>query len=731
MSETTKPPRRGGLIEAIRRANAPPPPENSVPMRIAIACAVFTGIAACESVGELSPVTAVASAVAIALGMTFSFATRKRPWQWVKLLLAAAVIFVFVEFVVNIVGQAQAGDLASVEAPLAALFTWVQVVHSVDVPARRDLLFSLAASAALMAVAGAQAIDSRFGVYVAVWVIAGVCGLVLSWGSMAGGRGRFPFGTVAICLLSVTLLGGVVVSFLPAPVAERVLSLPEAITSYLALPVPGGLAGAGSSGTEPAQPGKPGGSIGVGGYVGFDGPLDTAARGALGNQVIFRVRATLPGYFLGMTYDEWNGQSWLQSKPFRATTVLNGGSPFQIPTPAAPPAPGPASGQLSVQPVTQAPTQQNVQTFYVAATLPNLIFATADPVQVWFPDRKLYLGGDGSIRTAIAMTPGTVYTVLSADDQRTPPELATDTAPVPSSGALESLGLEYDLLLPNAYPRVKALALSVTAHASTVYGKVAALEDWMATHVRYSTDIPPLLPGQDAVNQFLFGSRVGYCEQISTALTVMLRTLGIPAREAIGYVPGPFNPLTDLYEVQAKDAHAWVQVYFPGVGWQSFDPTANVPLAPPSPGAVLIHDLWDGVRTVPWLVIIPIGLAVCGEELTRRWWRRRPRSWAERVARQLELAGARAGRTRRPTETLPEYARRLPPVSAGGNPGIPGIGIAVAVLERTAYGAEEPVPAERLLAEQAVRRYRRAVSPARRRALRRSSRQGREGAGTP
>jgi protein-glutamine gamma-glutamyltransferase len=724
VSETTKsakPARRGGLIEAIRRANAPPPPENSVPMRIAVACAVFTGIAACESVGELSALTAVASAVAIALGMTFSFATRKRPWQWVKLLLAAAVIFVFVEFVVNIVGQAQAGNLASVEAPLAALFTWVQVVHSVDVPARRDLLFSLAASAALMAVAGAQAIDSRFGVYVAIWVISGVCGLVLSWGSMAGGRARFPFGTVAVCLLSVTLLGGVVVSFLPAPVAERVLSLPESITSYLALPVPGGLAGAGSSGTEPAQPGKPGGPIGVGGYVGFDGPLDTAARGALGNQVIFRVRATVPGYFLGMTYDYWNGQSWLQSAPFRATTVLTGGSPFQIPSPSAPS----QTSQVPAPPPTQSPTQQNVQTFYVAATLPNLIFATAQPMQVWFPDRKLYVGVDGSIRTAIAMTPGTVYTVLSADDQRTPAELAGDGAPLSTAG----LAPDLQLPVPDPYARVEALAEAVTAHATTLYGKVDALEGWMSTHVRYSTDIPPLLPGQDAVNQFLFGSRVGYCEQISTALTVMLRTLGIPAREAIGYVPGPFNPLTDLYEVQAKDAHAWVQVYFPGVGWQSFDPTADVPLAPPDPGAVLIGDLWGGVRNLPWLVIAPFGLALAGEEVARRWWRRRPRTWAERVARQLERAGARSGASRRATETLPEYAGRLQRLPAGG--GEAGLRGAVAVLERTAYGGRQPDPGERLLAEEAVRRYRGAVRPAQRRALRRSSRRGRAGAGTP
>ena len=127
---------------------------------------------------------------------------------------------------------------------------------------------------------------------------------------------------------------------------------------------------------------------------------------------------------------------------------------------------------------------------------------------------------------------------------------------------------------PIRYQRVAALARQIvaTAHATTTYAEVTALEAWMGRHVRYSTDIPPLLPGQDAVDQFLFGSRVGYCEQISTSLAVMLRTLGVPAREAIGYVPGPFDPLSDLYEIQAKDAHAWVQVWFPGVGMAELRP---------------------------------------------------------------------------------------------------------------------------------------------------------------
>ncbi len=672
------------VVEVIRRANAPIPPETSPALRVVTAVAVFVGIAACQSVGELSPLPAVAAIVAVGFGMTFSYLTRNRQVPLVKPLLAIAVLVVFADYVLRLTSEAKAGTLTSVELPLAGLFVWVQVLHSVDVPARRDLLFSLAASAALMAVAGAQAIDEGFAVFVGLWLVSAVLAMSLSWTSIAGSPRRVPAATVGGSLLAVALLAAMVVTVLPAPTAERVFTLPDALTSYLSLPDPGGFAGGGSNPASPSSPGAPGGRVGVGGYEGFAGPLDLAVRGALGDQVVFRVRATLPGYFLGTTYDEWDGQSWKSSLGLRATR-LTGGAPFSIPLPAGSPA-----------------GAKDVQTFYVAQPMANLIFATAYPTQVWFPDKQLFIGDDGSIRTGVAMTPGAVYTVVSADDQATPAEM--EAAP----DAVDRSGMSSYLALPaNRYGRVRALAESITARSRTPYAKVIALEDWMAAHVRYSTDIPPLPAGVDAVDQFLFGTRVGYCEQISTALAVMLRTLGIPTREAIGYVPGPYDPLTDLYEVQAKDAHAWVQVWFPGVGWQSFDPTADVPLAPPDPGAVLLADAGHLAAGLPWQLIAPLLAAIVGEESLRRWRRRRPRSWAERVARRLEIAGAKAGTPRLPADGLRSYTSKL----AGSPPA--GLVSAVALLERTAYGGYQPAADEREAAAAEVSRFARAIKRAR------------------
>jgi transglutaminase-like putative cysteine protease len=559
----------------------------------------------------------------------------------------------------------------------------VQVVHSVDVPARRDLLFSLAASAILLAVAGAQAIDSSFAVFVVVWIGALVTGLTLSWRSMIGGGGAPPVGTVVGSLVVVTIGAGLVLTLLPAPVAERGLTLPASLSSFVSLTDPGALVG-GSSGTQPAQPGTPGGATGVGGYLGFAEPLDTALRGTLGDQVVFHVRATAPGYFLGATYDHWDGESWTSSPDLRGTTVLDGGSPFSIPAETG--------GGGGAGPV-------NVQTFYVAVPLPNLIFATQEPDQVWFPDRRLYVGSDGSIRSAVAITPGTVYTVISADDQVAPAALAGESLPHPVPAALTA----YLQLPVDSSGRIRALATSITAGRKTVLGKVDALEAWMASHVRYSTDIPPLPRGEDAVDQFLFQTRVGFCEQISTALAVMLRTLGVPAREAIGYVPDAYDPLTNLWDVEAKDAHAWVQVWFPNHGWQSFDPTADVPLAAPDPGAVLAKDAWRALSGLPWPVIGPVGAVCVTEEALRRRWRRRPRTWAERAARRLESAGARAGVVRRRHETLAEYGIRLQQATVEGTER-GSVRTAVAVLERAAYGAGPPGREARVEAEEAARR---------------------------
>ncbi len=327
----------------------------------------------------------------------------------------------------------------------------------------------------------------------------------------------------------------------------------------------------GTRGRRPSwrSAGSAAGSTRVGGYLGFAQTLDTALRGQLSGQLVMQVRANVPSYWVGETFDTWQGESWAQSDT--RTRTVQQTQPIVLP---------PSVGST----LAGAP---DLQTFYLSGTTANLVFHAESASELWFPASKVFVSGDGTIVSPLGLGTGAIYTVESDVDVPTPAQLRADDGPQ----TLPPTTLRDDLQLPHAYPRVAALAASITAHDATTYDKIAALIAWMGRHTRYSTDIPPLPAGADSVDEFLFGNRVGFCEQISTSLAVMLRSLGIVTREAVGYVPGGYDPITDLYQVHANDAHAWVQVWFPGYGWQNFDPTAAVPAVAPSPGATALRDV--------------------------------------------------------------------------------------------------------------------------------------------
>jgi len=149
---------------------------------------------------------------------------------------------------------------------------------------------------------------------------------------------------------------------------------------------------------------------------------------------------------------------------------------------------------------------------------------------------------------------------------------------------LEAAGAEYPadvaeryLQLPDGLDaRITALARSATERAVTRYDKAASLESFLKTKYSYTLDLTGK-PGPDPLAHFLFETRAGHCEYFASAMTVMLRTLGIPAREVNGFLPGEYNELGGDYIVRASDAHSWVEAYFPGNGWMVFDPTPAAP----------------------------------------------------------------------------------------------------------------------------------------------------------
>ena len=130
------------------------------------------------------------------------------------------------------------------------------------------------------------------------------------------------------------------------------------------------------------------------------------------------------------------------------------------------------------------------------------------------------------------------------------------------------------LRLPATDPRIPKLAAEITGSFNNDFDKAAAIERHLQTRYGYTLQLPRTAV-KDPVANFLFERKQGHCEYFASSMAIMLRTLGIPSRVVNGFRSDEFNDLTGNYVVRAKDAHSWVEAYFPGYGWQSFDPTPS------------------------------------------------------------------------------------------------------------------------------------------------------------
>ncbi len=185
--------------------------------------------------------------------------------------------------------------------------------------------------------------------------------------------------------------------------------------------------------------------------------------------------------------------------------------------------------------------------------------------------------------------PRIVHAPVPADSFGRPLQRGTSPSPTVSVRTIEmplfdESGRLRDrrLLAQSAYGDVYALARRLTTHSKTEYGAVTAIERRLRGSYSYD-ESPPVR--EVPLRAFLFRDRIGYCQQFSGAMALMLRSLGIPARVATGFSPGVPNSKTSGVVVRDLDAHSWVEVYFNGIGWVPFDPTpAASPAAAQSSG---------------------------------------------------------------------------------------------------------------------------------------------------
>jgi transglutaminase-like putative cysteine protease len=179
--------------------------------------------------------------------------------------------------------------------------------------------------------------------------------------------------------------------------------------------------------------------------------------------------------------------------------------------------------------------------------------------------RAVQIDAGGGVYDSDGARPPSIYDAVSDISTPAPEQLRE------SGDYLSQFAFAY-LQLPRLDPRIPRLAEQISASAGNNYDKALAIESYLKTHYGYTLQLPRS-PVRDPLANFLFERKQGHCEYFASAMAVMLRTQRIPARVVNGFRGGEFNDLTGSYVVRAHDAHAWVEAYFPGYGWVTFDPT--------------------------------------------------------------------------------------------------------------------------------------------------------------
>jgi hypothetical protein len=279
------------------------------------------------------------------------------------------------------------------------------------------------------------------------------------------------------------------------------------------------------------------------------------------------------------------------------------------------------------------------------------------PVQAWWR-------AEGDLAYLTSETD--LYTVVSIDSTPTSNELralSPLTATFPAN-----LEARY-LALPDTVPqRVLDLAEEVAGDAPTYYDQARAIERYLRTYT-YNLDIPEPPTDRDLVDHFLFELQEGYCDYYASAMVVMARSVGIPARLASGYVQGTYNYEDRRWVVTEQEGHSWVEVYFDGIGWVEFEPTAGRPALahpggedqPASAVPPLPRRQVRWWREIPWALMLVGAILVALLALVAWLWRRRPALVAAELVqdrhRRLIGWGQRLGYPLAQGQTIREYGQ--------------------------------------------------------------------------
>ncbi|HUK56796.1 MAG TPA: DUF3488 and transglutaminase-like domain-containing protein [Nitrospiria bacterium] len=272
--------------------------------------------------------------------------------------------------------------------------------------------------------------------------------------------------------------------------------------------------------------------------------------------VIMRVHPSRPLpdvegiYWRGMAYDFYNGRAWRNSFGSGRFVSSDGNGVFNL-----------AYRQHPERAITQETILEPLDT--------AVLFGAPDVVQVGGQFSTIRANATNSISLPAVPATRIEYILTSVLPALTRSDAETRTIPAPGPP------LRPYLQMPEGSDRIGRLAqdiLRARPAADTVFQKVSTIETYLRTNYRYTLDVKPTTSGMP-IEDFLFSTKAGFCEHYATAMTLLLRSLGIPARYVTGFLPGEWNDFGRYYTVRQSNAHAWVEVWFEHSGWIPFDPT--------------------------------------------------------------------------------------------------------------------------------------------------------------
>ena len=280
-------------------------------------------------------------------------------------------------------------------------------------------------------------------------------------------------------------------------------------------------------------------------------------------------------YLRGMAYDRYDGRSWMNRLRQRRSLSEMPEGTFTVRPRRSRPSPQLGQGIRQNILLEALDTSVLFTTPFVESISGQLLAVQSDP--------------SGAIYLPFPSLSRIEYSVVSRPNPVLPADLQPQTA------AYSESFVKHFLQLPEGSERVAAFAREIIQRKNATYDKARAIEEYLSRNFRYSLDISESAR-ERPLEEFLFNRKTGYCEHYATAMVVMLRTVGIPARLVTGFLASEWNEYGNYYLVRQRDAHAWVEIHLPQSGWVTMDPTPAVSDGVEDPAWYAFSRMMDTLR---------------------------------------------------------------------------------------------------------------------------------------